>query len=109
MSFDLPHVNANKNYKDDRGGTVLIPSAVVGIVKNNVDPLRSGRLQVYLDRIGSGDENNSDNWTTVSYMSPFFGYTPNTGSPNNDYGTYKDNPQSYGFWFTPPDIGTKVL
>lgn len=109
MSFDLPHVNANKNYKDDRGGTVLIPSAVVGIVKNNVDPLRSGRLQVYLDRIGSGDENNSDNWTTVSYMSPFFGYTPNTGSPDNDYGTYKDNPQSYGFWFTPPDIGTKVL
>jgi hypothetical protein len=109
MSLDLPHVNANKNYKDDRGGTVLIPSAVVGIVKNNVDPLRSGRLKVYLNRLGSGDEENPNNWTTVSYMSPFFGYTPNTGSPDSVYGNYKDNPQSYGFWFTPPDIGTKVL
>ena len=109
MSLDLPHVNANKNYKDDRGGTVLIPSAVVGTVKNNVDPLRSGRLQVYLDRLGSGDEENPNNWTTVGYMSPFFGYTPNTGSPKSEHGNYKDNPQSYGFWFTPPDIGTKVL
>ena len=32
---------SGKEYKDDRGGATLIPSAVLGIVKNNIDP---GRL-----------------------------------------------------------------
>ena len=109
MSYDLPKVNASKNYKDDRGGGLLIPSAVVGTVKHNIDPLRAGRIKVYLHRLGSGDENNPNSWTPVEYLSPFFGSTPNTGSPSSEYGTFKDNPQSYGFWFTPPDIGTKVL
>ena len=109
MSYDLPKSNVSKNYKDDRGGSVVIPSAVVGTVKHNVDPLRAGRLKVYLHRLGSGDENNPDNWTPVEYLSPFFGTTPNTGSAGNEYGNFKDNPQSYGFWFTPPDIGTEVL
>ncbi len=34
-------------YKDDRGGGNIIPSAVLGIVKNNIDPTRSGKIEVY--------------------------------------------------------------
>ena len=109
MSFDIPLTRPGKNYKDDRGGTNTLPSAVLAKVKNNVDPLRSGRLQVYIERLGALDENNPDNWTTVCYLSPFFGSTPNIGSPDKEFGTFIDNPQSYGFWFTPPDIDTDVV
>jgi hypothetical protein len=98
----------NKEYKDDRGGGSLIPSAVLGIVKNNIDPARSGKIEVYLKRLGAADQDNPDNWTTVRYLSPFFGSTPNTSSPDA-YGDYVGNPNSYGFWATPPDINTEVI
>ena len=97
-----------KSAKDDRGGANLIPSAVLGIVKNNVDPTRAGRIQVYLKRQESGKQDDPNSWTTVSYISPFFGSTPNTGSPDSA-GTFEGNPHSYGFWATPPDIGTEVI
>lgn len=96
------------NYKDDRGGANLYPHPIVGIVKNNIDPLRTGKIEVYLDRMNGANPDNPLNWTPVSYMSPFFGYTPNTGSPD-DEGTYLGNRNSYGFWATPPDIGTQVV
>lgn len=99
---------SGKEYKDDRGGATLIPSAVVGIVKNNIDPTRSGRLDVYIKRLGSSNPDNPAYWTTVRYLSPFFGSTPNTSSPDA-YGDYVGNPNSYGFWATPPDIGTEVV
>ena len=97
-----------KNYKDDRGGAALIPSAVIGIVKHNIDDKRSGMIKVYLKRLEAGDENNPDNWTPARYLSPFFGTTPNTSSPS-DTGTFKGNPHSYGMWFTPPDLNTEVV
>lgn len=96
------------NYTDDRGGANLYPHPIVGIVKNNIDPLRTGKIQVYLDRMNGADPDNPLNWTPVSYMSPFFGYTQNTGSPSDD-GTFLGNRNSYGFWATPPDIGTQVV
>lgn len=95
-------------YKDDRGGGATIPSAVIGIVKNNIDTTRSGRIQVYIKRLGSSNPDNPAYWTTVRYLSPFFGYTPNTGSPGSA-GTFVGNPNSYGFWATPPDINTEVV
>lgn len=97
-----------RNYKDDRGSAVLYEHPIIGIVKHNVDTLRSGTIKVYLKRLNAPDEDDPDNWTTVHYSSPFFGYTPNTGSPESD-GTYKGNRNSYGFWATPPDVGTEVI
>lgn len=99
---------ATKNYKDDRGGAVLVPSAVIGIVKHNIDDKRSGMIKVYLKRLEAGDENNPDNWVPARYLSPFFGTTPNTSNPT-DTGTFKGNPHSYGMWFTPPDLNTEVV
>lgn len=107
-SDEVRFKGSNKEYKDDRGGATLIPSAVVGIVKNNIDPTRSGRLEVFLKRLGSTGDDNPAYWTTVRYLSPFFGSTPNTAAPQG-YGDYVGNPNSYGFWATPPDIGTEVI
>ena len=100
----------NKRSKPDTGGGVLRDLPVVGIVKNNIDDTRAGRIDVYIADFGGADPDDDSNWTTVNYMSPFFGSTPaSAGSDSADYGTYETNPSSYGMWFSPPDIGSKVV
>ena len=94
--------------KDTRGGASTIPSAVIGIVKNNIDVTRSGKIDVFLIRGNSANQDNPASWVPVNYMSPFFGYTQNTAS-KDDTGSYVGNPSSYGMWMTTPDIGTEVL
>ena len=91
------------NYKD-----ALPPGTYIGVVKNNVDPSRSGRLQVYIQNRGSANPENKDNWTTVIYCPPFYGTTP-IGAQAGTGAFEQGNPQSYGMWFTPPDLGTQVL
>lgn len=99
----------SSDFKDDKGGANLYPHPIVGIVKHNVDSAKTGQIQVLLKRMnGAYPEDIPGNWTKVSYMSPFFGYTPNT-STSDGYGTYAGNPHSYGFWATPPDLGTQVM
>lgn len=99
----------SQNYRLDRGGVAADFGPFYGIVKNTTDPLRSGRIQVYLPTFGDGNEDDPSKWTTVSYMPPFFGSTPyNPGSQG--FGSYIDgNSNSYGMWFTPPDVGVTVL
>jgi len=97
------------NYKLDRGGVPAEFGPFVGTVKNNVDPTRSGRLQVYIETFASGDPEDSTKWTTVRYLPGFYGYTPPDTTPNTGTGTYPGNQNAYGMWFTPPDIGIQVL
>jgi len=80
----------------------------VGIVKNNIDPTRAARLQVYIEQFGGPDELDQTNWRTVNYLPPFFGSTEHSGASVGS-GNFVGNKHSYGMWFTPPDIGTKVL
>ena len=96
-------------YKFDRGGTPTESGPVIGIVKNNVDPARSGRLQVYVEQFGGEDETDESLWRTVNYIPPFYGVTPGGGSNGESAGTFTGNQQSYGMWFTPPDLGTQVI
>ena len=96
------------NYKDGRGGATLIPHPVIGIVKNNIDPTHTGKIEVWLGRLNDSNQDNPRYWTPVRYLSPFFGSTQNTSSPNGE-GKFKGNSHSYGMWATPPDIGTEVL
>ena len=84
----------------------LVP--VIGIVKDNIDPIRAGRLQVYVSDFGGNDSNNSNSWTTVRYMSHFYGLTQASGS-DTGWGEFLKNPHSYGMWHSPPDIGTAVV
>lgn len=97
-----------QGYKFDRGGNPAEFGPFVGEVKNNVDSNRSGRLQVYIEQFGGEDPDNKSLWRTVSYVPPFYGSVMQSGT---DVGTgdYVGNPQSYGMWFTPPDIGTLVI
>jgi hypothetical protein len=97
------------NFKQDRGGVAAEFGPFVGIVKNNVDPTRAGRLQVYIETFAGGDENDPTKWTTVRYLPGFFGYTPAGNTAKNNVGDYTQNQNAYGMWFTPPDIGITVL
>jgi hypothetical protein len=110
MSGENLELSAGKprNYKPDRGGMPVPPGAYIGIVKNNVDSARSGKLQVYIQQFGSPDPTNSQTWATVSYCPPFYGSTP-AGAGAGTGAFEQGNPQSYGMWFTPPDIGVQVL
>jgi hypothetical protein len=97
------------NYKLDRGGVPAEFGPFYGLVKNTTDSIRSGRIQVYIEAFGNGDENDPQKWTTVSYMPQFFGSTPYNPAKEG-FGTYIDgNSNSYGMWFTPPDVGITVL
>jgi len=103
-----------QNYKFDRGGMPAEMGPYVGIVVNNVDTTRSGRLQVYIEEFGATTKdgkpnlNDSSLWRTVNYCPPFYGTTAQSGTSASS-GTYPGNSNSYGMWFTPPDIGVKVL
>jgi hypothetical protein len=97
-----------KNYKMDRGGMPTEMGPFIGIVKNNVDPTRSGRLQVYIELFGGNNQDDASLWRTVNYCPPFYGATP-AGAKAGTGSFEQGNPQSYGMWFTPPDIGVQVL
>lgn len=116
MAEDLIRKSGSPNlYNNDRGQAKLITEPVIGVVKNNIDPTRSGRIDVYISNFGGSDPDDSANWVRgVRYLSPYFGLS----SPNNDpydgpdksgYGKYVGNPHSYGFWASAPDIGTEVV
>lgn len=97
-----------KASKPDAGGANIRSVPVLGIVKDNIDPTRAGRLQVYISDFSGQDPDNRDNWVTVSYLSPFYGrVTPKAG--DTGFGSYKANPSSYGMWQAPPDIGSTVV
>ena len=96
-------------YKFDRGGMPTDFGPFTGRVMNNIDPTRQGRLQVYIEQFAGNDMNDKSLWRTVSYCTPFYGATPKTGTSSGP-GTYAPgNQQSYGMWFTPPDLGVNVL
>ena len=100
----------SSNYKFDRGGMPTEFGPYIGIVKNNVDSARSGRLQVYIEQFAGKDPADKNLWRTVMYVPPFYGVTPrNNASSSAGPGSYKGNQQSYGMWFTPPDTGTQVI
>lgn len=106
-------VGRPQEYKFDRGGMPAEMGPYIGIVVNNVDNTRSGRLQVWIEQFGATNADGSPNltdpsvWRTVRYCPPFYGATPQTG--NSGAGTYPGNRNSYGMWFTPPDLGTRVM
>jgi hypothetical protein len=107
--------NINRNigqagaYKFDKGGAVTTSGPLIGIVKNNIDPTRAGRIQVYLETYG-GNEQDPGTWRTVNYLSPYMGITNPDSLDLPKEGTGKFyNRQSYGMWWSAPDVGTKVL
>lgn len=99
-----------KAYTLERGNAPVKPGLYIGEVRNNIDSgTRSGRLQVWIKDFGGSDKNNPKEWNTVSPVSPFYGYTNPPVNQETGEGQYVLNKQSYGMWFTSPDIGTEVI
>jgi archaellum component FlaC len=93
------------------GGQSTKQYPIIGIVKDNIDPTRSGRIRVALqDGKGPVSPDDAGGWVTVQHLTTFFGVVrPNAGNDSEDYGSYVNNSSSYGQWQAPPDIGTKVV
>lgn len=93
-------------------GKRISPGPYIGIVMNNIDSMRSGRMQVWIAELG-GDKQDQKSWKTVSYCSPFFGVTPSMGKDGartaDDQSFTPGSPHSYGMWFVPPDVGVQVM
>jgi hypothetical protein len=97
--------------REDAPATRVDPHPYIGIVKNNLDPTRCGRLQVWIPDLG-GNQNDPKNWRTVSYASPFMGTTDiasTAGSTPNTENKFTNTPHTYGMWMVPPDIGIEVI
>jgi len=109
MSENIQQLSGRpSNYKFDRGGNPAEMGPFIGTVTNSVDPTRAGRLQVRIEQFASTAEGQGGlRW--VNYLSPFYGVTPKVGKDAGGPGNYPSNQQSYGMWFTPPDVGTRVL
>ena len=98
---------------EDAPGIRLSPGPFIATVKNNYDPMRAGRLQVYIPELG-GDPEAAESWRTVAYASPFFGSTPppttiNKADTRPKGQNFTTNAHSYGMWMVPPDVGVRVL
>ena len=102
------HASTAKAPGQDNSWSGQNPGPYIGVVKNNIDPLRMGRLQVNVPSLSKTNDPLSGNLVTCEYLSPFYGAKDARHSiPGST--DYKDSQHSYGFWAVPPDIGTRVL
>ena len=104
----------SKFHRNDRGDANIIREPIIAVVKDNIDPNRSGRIRVYSASYCGNDPDDSNSWIPVDYLSPWFGVaSPNYNLGDNatspGYGEYVSNPHSYGWWASSPDIGTRVI
>lgn len=95
--------NANR---ENTGNTNVTTGIYMGMVKNNIDPARRGRLQVFIPDLG-GVEDDPATWRTVAYAGPFQGSTGFAKSPPAN--KWLQTVHTYGMWFSSPDINNYVL
>ncbi len=101
------HVSvANKS--NDTSWTVQNAGPYLGIVKNNQDPTRMGRLGVHIPSLSKTTDPGKNQLFTCEYLAPFYGakgdrYAKGAGIE------FQDSQHSYGMWMVPPDLETKVL
>jgi hypothetical protein len=81
----------------------------IAVVTNHLDSEYMGAIEVQLQhKSKSGNiQNDPGTFFTARYLSPFYGVTPLAGIQPNQGHEYSQ--KSYGMWFIPPDIGSKVL
>ena len=115
MAVTRPYMGTKQaDFVDRNRIDIPTPAGIYkGVVKNIDTNTRTSRLQVYVSQFGGADPNDPSNWRLVSYASPFMGTTSGKSYP---YGpaqpsenVFDRTQQSYGFYMTPPDIGSEVL
>ena len=101
----------DKSLRREEAAAIRVdPFPYIGIVKNNLDPTRCGRLQIWIPETG-GDPDSPQNWRTVSYASPFMGTTnlKSNKATRSTKNSFDQTPHTYGMWMVPPDIGVEVI
>jgi putative chitinase len=108
MSSDKRLVNRlpERVRREDTPGVRIDSGPFIGIIRNNNDPTRAGRLQVWIPDLG-GKSDDPSSWRTVSYASPFYGTTFQPDNVQNN--KFSDVSHSYGMWAVVPDIGNQVI
>jgi hypothetical protein len=102
------HASTSKAPGNDTAWSGENAGPYIGVVKNNTDPLRMGRLQVNIPGLSKTTDPISGNLITCEYLSPFYGAKDvRYNLPGST--KYEHSQHSYGFWAVPPDIGTRVL
>jgi hypothetical protein len=102
------HASTSKAPGNDTSWSAENAGPYIGVVKNNTDPLRMGRLQVNIPSLSKTSDPVSGNLITCEYLSPFYGAKDiryNIAGSTK----YEHSQHSYGFWAVPPDVGTRVL
>jgi len=104
--------NENRSYtrtSNNHKVQIKNPGPYEAIVVNHLDKQFMGTLEVELLKYTESGNipERSGQIIQVKYLSPFYGVTSNKGLQKVD--DYAHTQKSYGMWFIPPDIGTKVL
>jgi uncharacterized protein (DUF2345 family) len=85
------------------------PGPYEAVIVSHLDPKYMGSLRVEL--LKSSTSGNQPERTgqiiTAHYMNPFYGVTPISSNSKND--DFESTQKSYGMWFVPPDVGSRVL
>ena len=102
------NVILDNKYTKGGGGLPSDTGPYIGVVMNNHDPNRTGRIEVWLKSFSSSKQDDPSSWRTVSYLSPFYGNTPHEKNDTSN-SKFNLNAQSYGMWFTSPDVGVEVI
>lgn len=111
----MPNI-VNKNTGNlKRSSSKIVDTALIkngpyeAEVINHLDSTHMGGLEVRLlsKDTPTADTNTSGSLIPVKYLSPFYGVTSSTGLSRNSGHT--NTQKSYGMWFVPPDIGSRVL
>ena len=94
----------------DADYTRIDPGPYIGIVKDNVDPSSMGTLRVLIPSLPPGGEEGYDsNLIRCRYLNPFYGIKSQAGIDPTSPADYEGTQHSYGMWFVPPDIDSRVM
>jgi hypothetical protein len=85
------------------------PGPYIGLVTNNRDPLKMGRLSVQIASRSGTEQGFQSLDVTCKYMSPFWGTKTSAYMSKDNANSYEGSQHSYGMWMVPPDIGTRVM
>ncbi len=101
--------SSSQKQQNDKSYTDLDAGPYIGIVKENKDPTRMGRIGVVIPAIHGAQNVSTENLISCEYLAPFYGAKSPTAVNTSDVTNYEQSQHSYGMWMVPPDIDTRVL
>ena len=106
LTGDVATTNAPSK---DKSYVNVNPGPYIGIVKQNSDPEKMGRIKVLIPALSKTETPSESDLILCSYLSPFYGTKSKESLTANDPYDFEDTQHSYGFWAVPPDLDTRVL